>query len=346
MLIKPIRYCLVVFATLICIVLIFLGVAGVKSYRPQGVEILYSSDTAPSYSVDSLTVTTWNVGYANMDATADFFMDGGKMVRNKRVQVEENILYIAKTLQYTGSDIFLLQEVDIDARRSYHINQLGVIHRYLVDYQHFFALNFNTFFVPIPIFEPIGQVKSGVSVLSRWQPKSVERWSYPVTLPIPNRWFDLQRCFMVCRFSLVNEKELVVINTHNSAFDKRNRRSKEMNFLQQFLTDEYEKGNYVIAGGDWNQTPPQYSATAGTPQYTPIPVSADFLPADWTFAYDAQHPSVRFANQPYNEETSLVSIVDFFVLSPNLTVKSVTTLPFHFASSDHEPVNISIGINE
>jgi hypothetical protein len=45
-------------------------------------------------------------------------------------------------------------------------------------------------------------------------------------------------------------KELVLINTHNEAFDPGDIRRAQMDYLRTFMIDEYSKGNYVIAGGD------------------------------------------------------------------------------------------------
>jgi endonuclease/exonuclease/phosphatase family metal-dependent hydrolase len=332
----------IVLLTLVCAAAIFFAVMGIKAYRPQTVEIVYSSSADTAYWVDSLTITSWNIGYAAMDADADFFMDGGKMVRNTEPQVRQNIQNIAAALQKIHSNIFLLQELDIAARRSYYVNQFGLIQDYLLDYQGYFALNFSTLYVPVPIHNPIGKVEAGIGVFSHWQPYNVERYAYPNYDGVPTKWFNLQRCFMVCRFALAGQKELVVVNTHNSAFDNGDGRMGEAMMLKEFLHDEYAKGNYVIAGGDWNQTPPQVPCHTGTPQYTPMPLPPNFLPDDWTISADTLHPSVRFANKPYRPDSSLTATVDFFVLSPNIAVKSIATVPLQFAHSDHNPVQITI----
>ena len=68
----------------------------------------------------------------------------------------------------------------------------------------------------------------------------------------------LDRCFMVNRYPLENGKELLVINTHNEAFDPGEIRKAQMAYLKEFLLSEYAKGNYIIAGGDWNMSPPDF----------------------------------------------------------------------------------------
>ena len=79
----------------------------------------------------------------------------------------------------------------------------------------------------------------------------------------------LDRCFVVSRFQLENGKELVLLNTHNSAYDAGGKmRDEEMPVIRDLMLKEFEKGNYVVAGGDWNQNPPSYDISkmnAGNP---------------------------------------------------------------------------------
>ena len=54
------------------------------------------------------------------------------------------------------------------------------------------------------------------------------------------------------------EKELIVINIHNSAYDKSGiKKNKEKQHILNFAEREFEKGNYVVIGGDWNRSPPE-----------------------------------------------------------------------------------------
>jgi endonuclease/exonuclease/phosphatase family metal-dependent hydrolase len=322
----------------------FFAVAWAKYHTRAAVEIVFdAADATLAYSVDTLTVTTWNIGYAAMDSAADFFMDGGAMVRRPQQQTARNLRHIAQTLQALRSDVFLLQEVDRNAHRSYRMNEADTIRRYLVDYQCFFADNFDVFFVPVPLREPIGKVTAGLLSCSRWQPSRVERRAYPATDPVPARWFNLQRCFAVSRFPLADGKELVMVNTHNSAFDNGSARAKEMETLKIFMQSEYARGNYVIVGGDWNQTASR-QPIVGTPQYTPVPVPDGFISGGWVLVCDTLRPSVRFADKPYRAGVSLTAVVDFFVLSPNLVPVSITTAALNFAHSDHEPVTVKVMI--
>ena len=69
------------------------------------------------------------------------------------------------------------------------------------------------------------------------------------------------------------------------------------------------------------------------------------IPEGWTYAYDLNAPSCRLLNQPYNPEdteNTQYYVIDGFIVSPNLAVNGVRTIPVDFANSDHNPVRVSI----
>jgi len=91
------------------------------------------------------------------------------------------------------------------------------------------------------------------------------------------------------------------------------------------------RGDYVLVGGDWNQLPPSFEGENVIPK--------DYLP-DWEWAYDPNTPTNRSLEKPY-DGTNKQKIIDFYLVSPNLTVTSVKTDDLKFKYSDHQPVSIS-----
>ncbi|MBW1867289.1 MAG: hypothetical protein JRI38_06050 [Deltaproteobacteria bacterium] len=151
----------------------------------------------------------------------------------------------------------------------------------------------------------------------------------------------LDRCFLVNRYPVSDGKELLVINTHNSAYDDGSLRKGQMDYLKAFLTDEYGKGNYIIVGGDWNQCAPGFSPgfdgkNFDTNDYSLI--DRDYLPLDWTWLYDNKTPSNRRLMIPYDPEKSLVTVIDYYLLSPNIKGVFKQTVNLDFQHSDHQPV--------
>ena len=70
---------------------------------------------------DTLTILSWNIGYAGLGDNMDFFYDGGRRVRDSRERTARNLKEIVETISRVNPDIALLQEVDLDSRRSYRI---------------------------------------------------------------------------------------------------------------------------------------------------------------------------------------------------------------------------------
>ena len=311
--------------------------ATATEYRPKTVDLIDENHTSQEIS-DEFVITAWNIGYAGMSAEMDFFMDGGQQTRITNEQTQINMRHIVTILDTLYADIFLLQEVDERAKRSYNINEFVQITSILSGYHLSKAYNFETGFVPVPVTNPMGKVQSGLATLSKTTPVRVERYAYPNATPLPNRLFDLKRCFMVSEYKTQGNKNLYVINTHNSAFDSGKERKEEMEYLRTVIENLYLQGAYVIVGGDWNQTPPDYPAEPSTPQYTPHLMSKDLLPEEWQVVYDRSVETVRFANEPYIKGRTLTATVDFFLVSPNIEVLEVKCYDLEFKNSDHNPV--------
>jgi uncharacterized membrane protein len=70
-------------------------------------------------------IFTWNIGYAGLGKEMDFFYDGGKTVRPGREETNKYLKGIKEFLSSNDScDFIFIQEVDLDCKRTYYINQL------------------------------------------------------------------------------------------------------------------------------------------------------------------------------------------------------------------------------
>ena len=116
-----------------------------------------------------------------------------------------------------------------------------------------------------------------------------------------------------------------------------------------FLQEEYQKGNYVITGGDFNQTfPGGQKAWPNTHPdlWAPGVLDTDLL-GGFGCVYDLAVPTCRLLNQPY-DPTDTVNTqyfsIDGFLVSPNVDVSSVKTLDLGFEYSDHNPVLLTVSL--
>jgi endonuclease/exonuclease/phosphatase family metal-dependent hydrolase len=332
-----------------CVVLIILIMyATITDYKPDEKEVVYKSDgKADTLSLaKTYSLLIWNIGYAGLDKKMDFFYDGGEKVRTSKDQLDQNISCIEKFITGLDSvDFKLLQEVDISSKRSYHRNEVKRFSDDLSNNHAFYGKNYDVFFVPVPFTNPMGSVNSGVLSFSRYNPSEVTRISFPGQYSWPKRLFMLDRCFLVMRFPLSGGKQLLVVNTHNEAYDTGIIRDEQMAFLKKFLLSEYDQGNFIIVAGDWNQCPPNLQPRFSNDIFDTIDykgIEPGFLPSGWTWAFDNTMPSNRRVDIVYVKGTTRTTVIDFFLLSPNLRSTACKTIDMGFSCSDHQPVQIKI----
>lgn len=337
---------------LLAIVLSLIGFVAfltIREYRPEEVEsvpVLGTASTGP-FSGDTVTVVSFNTGYAGLSDNADFFMDGGKQVKaTDTPRMQENVAEIAALIRECGADFTLLQEVDQNSGRTDHVDQTQM-YRSLTQSVSAYALNYSCPFVPYPL-PPIGSVHSGIQTLTGHPIACAERISLPSPFSWPISTANLKRCLLITRTPIEGSgKELVLVNLHLEAYDDGEGKTAQTAMLFSVLEAEYAKGNYVIAGGDFNQTFPggleAYPALETT-AWVPDVLDNGVLPDGWRLAYDTAVPSCRLLNQPYDPKSPLTQhyVIDGFILSPNVEAIRVQTLDLGFHASDHNPVSLAV----
>ena len=306
-----------------------------------------SNQRPPSMTEGSVfSVISWNIGYGGLGKESYFFYDGGEQVRMDKKIVEKNLIGIRKLLSSSNADFICLQEVDSCSKRSYRINQLSFLLEKLSSYEAIYAKNYDVNFVPVPFLNPLGQVTSGLASFSKLGTTLPERVSYTSESNFPNNLFMLRRCFMKMHVPLTSGKDLIIINTHNSAYDSTGSKKKEeLNILMPYIYDLYENGNYVVVAGDWNQSTPNYVTKGKEKEFGESKFSTDFLNKGWKWSSDPSTPTNRKLNQVYDEKTSYKSVIDFFLISPNINSLEVKTIDTFFEFSDHQPVKMEFSLD-
>ena len=334
------------FIVIILFVAGFLAWQTINEFNPEAAVNMTIQGEATAIN-DTLTLTTYNIGYCGLGAEMDFFYEGGTMARptEEQLQKYENGV-IERLRDFEQSDFILLQEVDTLARRTWYSNQFDLITDSFPEYDAWFALNYKAW-VPMPVTNPMGKVRAGLMTLSRQTPAEVRRISFNAGYSWPMSVFMLKRCFLVTRYKTNHGNDFVLINTHNSAFsDAADIRKVELAQLKGVMEEEFAKGNYVMVGGDWNQNPTTFDTTLLLANYMPKviepPIPGDFLPEGWKFLYDPLHSTNRDVDIPYTEGITLTTLIDFFVISPNIEPLSVQTTATAFSESDHQPVSATV----
>ncbi|MBI9036236.1 MAG: endonuclease/exonuclease/phosphatase family protein [Bacteroidales bacterium] len=347
---KGLTYLILVVSIIFAVFLIY---STLTDYRPEAIENV-SLDINVDHKIDTteLSFISWNMGYAGLGQEKDFFYDEGKGVRPSD---DENTLYFKNisefVLQNDSIDFFLLQEVDENSKRTYYRNQKELLTNLLEDRNAAYIKNYDVGFVPQPLSDPLGKVCAGMVSLSKFAPIEAKRYALPEVYSWPMRIFMLDRAFIYTAYQLPNGKKLIVINIHNSAYVHDDiQRRKELDVIKSLATTEYQKGNYVIIGGDWNMNPPDFSRFMIDKKYNAIDnefkLSKNLFDKEWQWIYDPGYPTNRSLEQPFVMGENTTHIIDFFLLSPNVEALKVQTLSQDFVYSDHEPVYMKIKIIE
>lgn len=343
-----------IIAVLVVAACLLLVVLTVTEYRPNDVEPLETvGQTQKELRLgDSVSVISWNIGFGALGDNADFFMDGGTMVKpSTRERVQENVEAVTDFLASEEADFVLLQEVDEKSSRSYYLNQRELIADGLSDaglsYENSLAYNFKSLYVPYPL-PPIGRVQSGQVSLSAYAVAEASRVALPCPFSYPVRLANLKRCLLIQRIPIADsDKELVVINLHLEAYDDGEGKVAQTQMLAKLLAKEAEKGNYVIAGGDFNQTFDTVDLSKypvrGEDIWTPgLIETAEF--EGFQSLMDDKLPSCRSLDRVYdaNDPEFQYYCLDGFLLSNNLKVEQFENVDLGFVHADHNPVKLCV----
>ncbi len=320
-------------------------------YRPSPVEEITVSNEKGRKLEKNIpcSILTWNIGYAGLGKNEDFFMDGGKMVQPESKSVVMKYFDgIKQTIDSNPTDILFIQEIDVKSKRTRNINQYEELKAF-TEKNSAFALNYKCAFVPFPL-PPMGHIESGIAIFTKYEVSSAERRALPVPFKWPVRVANIKRCILAERIPVYENghktgKELVLADFHLEAFDNGEGKIAQTKALMDFLNAEYAKGNYIIAGGDFNQKFPGSTAfPAVWPDgWLPGQLDASMLDEGWEFAFDDSKPTCRSVEFPYVGEKAdnrdwQYHVIDGFIVSPNVHKKQVRVIDEDFKNSDHNPV--------
>lgn len=336
------------------LVLLVLLVAGYIAYlfmtyhRLPDTSEQHSSRTQNTVGAgETYTVMTWNLGFGAYNRDFSFFMDGGAESRARSQQhVYDNLIHCISLVNREGADFALFQEVDRRADRSWRVDEAEVIRDVLGDYQSYYAQNYNSPYLLFPITRPHGAAKSGILTFANKDIFSSERRS----LPVDTTWrklLDLDRCYSVCRIPAQDGHALCLFNLHLSAYTADGSiTTQQLEMLLNHMKSEYELGNYVIAGGDFNKDLPGNAeavfGVSGEGLNWAQPLDTSLIPEGLQLldSQDPDHPipTCRNCDTGYIPGQTFVVVVDGFIVSDNIEAIECRVIDDDFQCSDHNPV--------
>lgn len=306
---------------------------------------------------------TYNIGFGAYTPDFSFFMDGGKSSWAKsKDSVKETIKGAGELVASKDPDFALVQEIDLDATRSYHVNEYSILKENLPAYNCVFAQNYDSAFLFYPFTQPHGKSKAGLALFSKYPITGSMRRSFPISTSF-TKFFDLDRCYSISRVPVDNGKELVIFELHMSAYGNSDAiREGQIRMLSEDMQKEYEAGNYVICGGDFNhdlkavdtqskasdadnntQTDSEDSAE---PESWAYPFPRSELPEHFSFCLDQLSEdeknnlwnSARNADMEYVPGETYTVTLDGFIISDNVECTKYENVNTGYSYSDHDPV--------
>ena len=207
----------------------------------------------------SVLVMTWNIRFAI--ARGPWF---GDACGDKVVYSEDTILAklqsIADRINQVKPDILLLQEVDINSKRSAYVDQL----QWILDHTYFnyavYGLQWKAQFIPS---DGLGRLHEANAILSRWPfGKSIR-----IQLPLRKdqgaltRYFYERCCMVKANIAIPGVADFYAVNIHASAFATDDTKHQHIVAFQKELDNIVRDGSWFVAGGDLNTLPPGSDST-------------------------------------------------------------------------------------
>lgn len=306
---------------------------------------------------------TYNIGFGAYTPDFSFFMDGGKSSWAKsKDSVKETIKGAGELVASKDPDFALVQEIDLDATRSYHVNEYSILKENIPAYNCVFAQNYDSAFLFYPFTQPHGKSKAGLALFSKYPITGSLRRSFPISTSF-TKFFDLDRCYSISRVPVDNGKELVIFELHMSAYGNSDAiREGQIRMLSEDMQKEYEAGNYVICGGDFNHdlkaadtqskasdasnNTQTDSGDSAEPESWAYPFPRSELPEHFSFCLDQLSEdeknnlwnSARNADMEYVPGETYTVTLDGFIISDNVECTKYENVNTGYSYSDHDPV--------
>ncbi len=305
----------------------------------------------------SLALMNYNVKFGG--GRIDFFFDcHGDRVLMTEAEVVANLERIASIVNEFNPDVLLLQEVDVNSKRSAYVDQV----QWLLDHTQLnhgaYASQWRADFVPS---DGLGPVDSGNAILSRWPINAATRYALPLREDQSGlvRYFYLRRNILEATIDPGGNEPLRLIATHAEAYSSDGTKKKHIEAFEEHVAKAAKEGA-VIAGGDLNTLPPgsekrhDFPDSACTEEY----LADDFREeSEWLDAlYDGYNSAIPLAvyqadNTPYfthttSKDGSWNRTLDYVFSNLPLsngavlqhTVANVDTMD----ASDHAPLVVNI----
>ncbi len=214
-------------------------------------------DSSNIYLGGNIKVVSWNIRFGI--GRFPFFGDScGDQVIVENQDLEDNMSAIATKINEMNADVVLLQEVDIESKRTGYLNQV----QYLLDNTYLnyavYASMWEVDFVPS---HGLGRVNTGNAILSKYDLTDGERIKLALRTDHEDsleEYFYLRRNILKVNIPALQqgEKNLFAVNIHATAFATDDTKQKHIDKYIEELNIINTNGDIFVSGGDLNSVPP------------------------------------------------------------------------------------------
>lgn len=201
-----------------------------------------------------LLVMNWNAKFGG--GRIDFWFDCfGDRVLMEEAEVIENLEGLAAKIRHVDPDILLLQEIDIEAKRSAYIDQVQwILDNTDLNYA-VYASQWKADFIPS---DGLGRMDMGVATFSKYPLRDATRINLPQSesQDAVTQYFYLNRNILTAVVDLPGFGPLHIVNVHADAYSQDGTKRIHIDRFKEELDRLDAEGHIFLGGGDLNTLPP------------------------------------------------------------------------------------------
>lgn len=203
---------------------------------------------------ETYKIVSYNIGFGAYESDYGFFMDGGTESRAwSEERLTANLDRIARTLTDQNADFTSCRRSTSTRPAAITSTSASRIYAALSWENSVFCQNYDSPYLMYPLTKPHGASRSGLLTFAPAKITSARRVELPVESGFM-KLLDLDRCYSVSRIPVDGGRELVLYNLHLSAYTSNGTiATEQLSLLLRDMQREYEKGNWCVAGGDFNK---------------------------------------------------------------------------------------------
>ena len=220
----------------------------------EGCQIYTASSGEPPSSDTAIAIATWNMRFG-MELRPWFADACGSRVLMTEDEARSGTNTVIAGIRDLDADVLMLQEVDVNSKRSNYLNQMqeilrGAGYRYAA-----YASNWKAQVIPS---DGLGRVDEGNAVFSRYPILSATRYQLPLRgdQDALTKLFYVRECVMVVVLDVPGDRDLAVWNTHLSAFATDDTKKRQLDKVLAIAESYQTATTDVVIGGDFNLLPP------------------------------------------------------------------------------------------